>query len=185
MYRLFVGSGLGSVALGAALALRLRCLLFLVVAFLGFAQGGTEDVAEGRTGIGRAILRHGFLLFGDFQRLDRDRHFAGLGIGLGHHGIELLANAEALRPLLGTVARQIGTADKAGEIVIDQFDVEATVFDASHLARDAHALLQLAAWRIGGKRIGRELLDAEADPLFFGVSLQNHGLHVIALLVIL
>src|SRR6476620_7460840 len=131
MYRLFVGSGLGSVALGAALALRLRCLLFLVVAFLGFAQGGTEDVAERCTGIGRAILRHGFLLFGDFQRLDRDRHFAGLGIGLGHHSIEFFADAKALRPLLGTVAGQIGATNETRKVVVNQFNIEPAVFDAN------------------------------------------------------
>jgi hypothetical protein len=52
------------------------------------------------------------LLFGDFQRLDRDRNLAGLSVELGDAGIDLLANGEALGALLGAVTRQIGTADE-------------------------------------------------------------------------
>ena len=44
---------------------------------LRLAQGGAEDVAERRAGVGRAVLRHGFLLLGDFERLDRDRRPCG------------------------------------------------------------------------------------------------------------
>jgi hypothetical protein len=34
-------------------------------------QRGAEDVAQRSARVGRAVLRDGFLLFGDFQRLDR------------------------------------------------------------------------------------------------------------------
>src|SRR4029079_7814731 len=99
--------GLGLVGLGAAFALRLFLDLLVAVFFLGPAQGSAEDVAKRSAGIGGAVLRHGLLLLGDLERLDRDRDLAGLGIDLGHDGIELLANTEAVWALLGAVARQI------------------------------------------------------------------------------
>ena len=44
----------------------------LLVAFLALLDGGLEDVAERGAGIGRAVLRHGLLLLGDLELLDRD-----------------------------------------------------------------------------------------------------------------
>src|SRR3982074_2421630 len=45
-------------------------------------ERGAENVAQRRPRIGGAVLRDGFLLFGDFQRLDRDLHLAGLLVEL-------------------------------------------------------------------------------------------------------
>ena len=39
---------------------------------LGFLQRRAEDVAERSAAVGRAVLRHRLLLFGDLQRLDRE-----------------------------------------------------------------------------------------------------------------
>src|SRR5262249_44392187 len=61
-------------------------------------QAGSKDVAGGAAGIGRAVLRHGLLLLGDFERLDRHGDLARLGINLGHHRVELLADAKAIGP---------------------------------------------------------------------------------------
>ena len=47
---------------------------------------------------------HGFLLFGDFQRLDRETDLAGLAIDRGHARIDLVALGETLRTLVVAVA---------------------------------------------------------------------------------
>src|SRR5512147_3352038 len=91
--------GVGIVALGGALALRLGGRL-LVLLILHLVQRSAKDVAERGAGVGRAILRDGLLLLGDLERLDRHRDLARLGIDLRHHAIELLADAEAIGPLL-------------------------------------------------------------------------------------
>jgi hypothetical protein len=77
-------------------------------------QRRAEDVAERSAGVGRAVLRDGFLLLGDFQRLDRDLHLAGLLVVGDDAGVDLLADGEALGALLVAVARQVGTLDEGG-----------------------------------------------------------------------
>src|ERR1700748_3748493 len=72
----------------------------LLVADAAVLERGAKDVAERRTRIGGAILRDGFLLFGDFQRLDRDLHLAGLLVELDHPRVDLLADGETLRALI-------------------------------------------------------------------------------------
>src|SRR6476646_10358109 len=118
---LFVGLcrivGLG-LAFGPALALGLLRGVFGVL-FLRPAQGGAKDVAERSAGIGRAVLGDGLFLLGDFQCLDRHRNFASLSVDLGHHSVELLPDAEALSSLLGAVAREIGAADAACQVVVE------------------------------------------------------------------
>src|SRR4249920_329173 len=175
---------LGSLALCFALALRLLGNLVAIL-FLRFAQGSAENVAKRSSGIGRAILGDGLFLLGDFERLDRHPDLARLGIDLGHHGIELLADAEAVRPLLGTVAREVGAADEAGQVVVDELDLEPAVLHRDDFAGHPHAFLELGGRRAGGKRIGRELLDAEADALLLGVGFEHHGFDVIPLVVVL
>ena len=81
-------------------------LLAFVLVLLALLERGAENVAERRARIGRAVLGDRFLLFGDFQRLDRDRHLAGLAVELGDAGIELLADLEALGALIAAVARR-------------------------------------------------------------------------------
>jgi hypothetical protein len=41
-------------------------------------------------------MRDGFLLFGDFERLDRDLHLAGLLVELDDPRIDLFADGETL-----------------------------------------------------------------------------------------
>src|SRR4249920_589888 len=168
-----------------SLFLGLRRIFDLGSLALCFALGSAENVAKRSAGIGRAILGDGLFLLGDFERLDRHPDLARLGIDLGHHGIELLADAEAVRPLLGTVAREVGAADEAGQVVVDELDLEPAVLHRDDFAGHPHAFLELGGRRAGGKRIGRELLDAEADALLLVVGFEHHGFDVIPLVVVL
>src|SRR5688572_21595482 len=77
--------------------------LFLVA---GALQRRAQDVAQSRARIRRPILGNRFLLFGDFKLLDRERQPLGLAIVLGDARIDLLADREALGPLVVAVARQ-------------------------------------------------------------------------------
>jgi hypothetical protein len=86
----------------------LRAAVFV----LGLVQRCAQNVAQRCAGVGRAILCDGFLLFGNFQRLDRQADLAVVLVELGDAGIDLLANGEALGPLLGAVTRQVGAADE-------------------------------------------------------------------------
>src|SRR5713226_3189636 len=85
----------------------------LLVAVL---ERGAENIAQRRPRIGGAILRDGFLLFGDFQRLDRDLHLAGLLVELDHPRIDLFADGETLGALIGALTRQFGPLDEGGEV---------------------------------------------------------------------
>src|SRR4029450_419705 len=171
------------VALGA-LALRLRCRLLVVLAFL-LVSGRAEDIAKRRAGLGRAVLRYRLLLLGDLQRLDRNRDLARLGIDLGHDGIELLADAEAIGPLLRTVARQVGSADEGGEVVINELGLKPIVLGGGHFARHPPDLLQFRRRGARGERVGGELFDAEADALLLAIAFEYHRLGHISLLVFL
>src|SRR5262245_18974903 len=71
------------------------------------AQRGAEDVAQRRAGIGGPELGNRLLLLGHFQRLDRNADLARLLVELRHAGIDLLADRETLRALLGPVTGQI------------------------------------------------------------------------------
>src|SRR5580658_1239540 len=97
--------------LGLFLLVRLFLLAFLVLA----AQRGTENVAQGGAGIRRAVLGDRLLLLGDFQRLDRDGDLMGAAVELHDAAVDLLADGEAVGPLLGAVARELGTLDEGGE----------------------------------------------------------------------
>src|SRR5262245_21517223 len=64
--------------------------LVLVTGFVFFAfafERGSENVAQRRPGIRGSILGNRFLLFRDFQRLDRDRDPARAAVELGDAGI--------------------------------------------------------------------------------------------------
>ena len=56
---------------------------------LAVLERGAQDVAERGTRVGRPVSGHGFLLLGDFQRLDGEPDAAGLAVVLGDAGIEL------------------------------------------------------------------------------------------------
>src|ERR1700736_460579 len=79
-------------------------------------ERGAENVAQRRPRIGGAILRDGLLLFGDFQRLDRDLHLASFLVELDHPRIDLFADGETLGALIGALARQFGPLDERSEV---------------------------------------------------------------------
>jgi len=62
------------------------------------------------------ILRDGLLLFGDFQRLDRDLHLAGLLVELDHPRVDLFAHRKTLGALIVAITGQFGPLDEGGEI---------------------------------------------------------------------
>src|SRR5262245_35255259 len=101
-------SGLGFVAGVFALALR-RGLLALVAAFgpafLCLGQGRAKDVPQAGAGVGGAVVGHGLLLLVHLARLDGKRKLSGLGIDRRDLGVDLLADGEAVGPLLAAFAR--------------------------------------------------------------------------------
>src|SRR5260370_29037123 len=125
-------------------------------------ERGAQDVAERRSRIGGAVLRDGFLLFGDFQRLDRHLDLAGLLVELDDAGVDLLADRKAFGALLRTVAREFRALDEGGEVGTGDLDVDAAFLDVDDLASDHRALLDVAGL---GEGIAFELLDAERDAL--------------------
>src|SRR5690606_35017083 len=154
-------------------------LLGLVLALL---DGCFEDVAERSTRVGRAILSHRLLLLGQLELLDRDRDPPARLVDADHRGIDLVADVEALRPLLSTVTRQVRAFDEARHIGADDLDLDAIVLDRDHFAGDRITLL-VAADHI--ERIARKLLDSERDPFLGRVHVEDHGLDHVALFVLL
>src|ERR1700761_9632537 len=148
----------------------------LLVAVL---ERGAQDVAQRRAGIGGAVLRDGFLFLGDFERLDRDLHLAGLLVELDHPRIDLFADGETLGTLIGALARQFGPLDKGGEVGAGDLDLDAAFLDLEHFAGHHRALLDVAGLR---ERIALELLDAERDALLFDIDVEHHGLDHVTLL---
>src|SRR5260370_28364449 len=142
-------------------------------------ERSAENVAERRPRIGGAVLRDGFLLFGDFQRLDRDLHLAGLLVELDHPRIDLFADGETLGALIGALARQFGALDEGGEVGAGDLDLDAALLDLEHFAGHHRALLDVARL---GERIALELLDAERDALLLDIYIEHHGLDHVALL---
>src|ERR1700687_5844074 len=145
----------------------------------GLLERGAEDVAERRARIGGAVLRDGFLLFGDFQRLDRDLHLAGLLVELDHPRIDLFADGETLGALIGTLARQFGPLDEGGEVGAGDLHLDAAFLHFEHFAGHDRALLDVARL---GEGVAFELLDAERDALLFDIDVEHHGFHHVALL---
>src|SRR5882762_117734 len=140
---------------------------------------GTENVAQRRPRIGGTVLRDGLLLFGNFQRLDRDLHLAGLLVELDHPRIDLFADGEALGALIGALTRQFGPLDEGGEFGAGNPDLDATFLHLEHFAGHDRTLLDVARF---GKRIALELLDAERDALLLDIDIEHHGLDHVALL---
>src|SRR5437879_7548886 len=79
-------------------------------------ERGAENITQRRPRIGGAVLRDGLLLFGDFQRLDRDLHLAGLLVELDHARIDLLTDGKAFGALVVAVAGEFGPLDEGGEV---------------------------------------------------------------------
>src|SRR5487761_376847 len=162
---------------GRRSAVRLLVLLVLAV------QRRAEDVAEAGAGIGRAVFRHRLLVLLDLARLDRQRSFAPAAIETGEFGVDLFADGEAVGPLLGAVARQLGLADKALHVASKR-DLDAAVGDGRDRAGHDVAFLDASGFR-GRRRLGLKLLDAERDALFLDVDVEHAHLRHVALLVIL
>src|SRR3982074_3277596 len=142
---------------------------------------GAENVAQRRPRIGGAVLRNGLLLFGDFQRLDRDLHLAGLLVELDHPRIDLFADGETLGALIGALARQFRPLDEGGEVGAGDLNFDAGFLHLEHFAGHDRALLDVARL---GERIAFELLDAEREALLLDIDIEHHGLDHVALLEI-
>src|SRR5262245_18199092 len=149
---------------------------------LGLGQGGTQNIAQGCTGVRRAILRDRRLLLGDLQRLDRHLDLEGALLDLDHLGIDLLADGKTLGPLLGAVAGEIAAADEGADVGTSDLHLDAVVLDLDHLAGDGVALLDAGDLL---HRIAGDLLDAQRDALLLGVDIEHHGFDDVALLVVL
>ncbi len=68
----------------------------------------------------------------------------GAAVELHHAAVDLLADGEAFRPLLGAVARELRALDEGRELGADDLDVDTAFLDLSDLAGDDRAFLQLA-----------------------------------------
>src|SRR3984893_2310719 len=148
----------------------------LVVALL---ERGAENVAQRRPRIGGAVLRDGLLLFGDFERLDRDLHLARLLVELDHPRIDLFADGETLGALIGALAREFRPLDEGREVGAGDLHLDAGFLHLEHFAGHDGALLDVARL---GERIALELLDAERDALLLDIDVEHHGLDHVALL---
>src|SRR5215471_2613217 len=142
---------------------------------------GAEDVAERRPRIGGAVLCDGFLLLGDFERLDRHLDLAGLLVELDDAGIDLLADGEAFGALVVAVTGELGALDEGGEVGTGDLHLDTALLHFEHFAGHDRALLDIARL---GEGVAFELLDAERDTLLLDVHIEHHGLHHVALLVV-
>src|SRR6266702_3999332 len=142
-------------------------------------ERGAEDVAQRRPRIGGAVLRDGCLLFGNFQRLDRDLHLAGLLVELDHAGIDLLTDGEPFGALIVAVTGKLGALDEGGEVGARDLHLDAGFLHFEHFAGPDRALLAVARFCEG---VAFELLDAERDALLFDIDVEHHGLDHVALL---
>src|SRR3981189_396150 len=142
-------------------------------------ERGAENVAQRRAGIGGAVLRDGFLLFGDFQRLDRDLALSGLLVELDHPRIDLFAARETLGALIVAITGEFRPLDEGVEVGAGDLDLDAAFLDLEYFAGHDRALLDVARL---GERIALELLDAERDALLLDIDIEHHGLDHVALL---
>src|SRR5262249_43199805 len=94
----------------------------------------------------------------------------------------LLADREALGPLLGAVAGKLRALDEGGEIGADDLHVDAALLHLGHFAGDDRALLEVAGGARLGERIAFELLDAARDALLLHVDIEHLGADPVALL---
>ena len=108
--------------------------------------------------------------------------FAPPDIHAKHRGIDLVANIEAFRTLFGTFTRKIRALDEGRQIAVGKFDLDAVFLNGDDFAGDLIALL-VTGHLVG--RVAAELLDAERDALLLAVDVEHHGLHRVALLVVL
>src|SRR5262249_15756882 len=128
------------------------------------------------------VLGDRLLLLSHLQRLDGNADLVGFAVELCDAGIHFLADREALRPLLATLAREIGTLDESDEIGADDLNVDPGLFHLRNFAGDDRPVLEVNRrfhW------IASELFDTERYALFFDVNIENLRLDDVALLVLL
>src|SRR5262249_13469120 len=102
-------------------------------------------------------------------------------VELDHAGIDLLADGEAFGALVVAVTRELGALDEGGEVGTGDLHLDTALLHFEHFAGHDRALLDIARL---GERVAFELLDAERDALLFDVHIEHHGLHHVALLVV-
>src|SRR5262249_17353194 len=176
--------------------------IVLVALFTSFAlalERRAQKLSQGRAGTRRAILSDRFLLLGDFQRFDRNRHAARAAVEMGDASIDLFADGETVRTLLRAIARELRTLDEGGEFGASDLDLDAPpfhlrAFPPAHpallprgdFAGDHRALLQIACCGLGrGSSALRKLLDTERDALFLDIDIEHLRFDLVALLIFL
>ena len=135
----------------------LRLLFFFLVFLLTLAlERGAQNIAERRARIRRSVLRDRLLLLGDFERLDGDGDLLRAAIELDYAGIDFLANREAIRTLLRTIARQFRTLDKGRKFGADDLHVDPAFLYLGHLAGHDRTFFEFArSLGVGSRSTGR------------------------------
>src|ERR1700674_5802223 len=151
------GTKKAPVETGARLLETRKARSLLVGALL---ERGAENIAQRRPRIGGAVLRDGLLLLGDFQRLDRDLHLAGLLVELDHPRIDLFAHRKTLGALVVAIARKFGSLDEGGKVRTGDLHLDPRFLHLEHFAGHHRALLDVAGFC---EWIALELLDAKRD----------------------
>src|SRR5581483_3460553 len=99
----------------------------------------------------------------------------------GNHGVELLADLEALRALLVAVAAKVAALDEAGRSILADLHVKACILDGTDRNGNRLALLDTGRGSAAGSgalaAAALELLHAGADALLFDVDVEDLGLH--------
>src|SRR6266403_2154145 len=157
-------------------AARQRSRSILLVGLLGPLEGGAQDVAQRGARIGGAVLGDRLLLLGHLEGLDGDLDLVGAAIELGHAGVDLLADREAFRALLGAVAGQIGEVDHAVDVAVEP-EKEAELGLVLDLALDDGAGRILLDEDLPG--IAHGLLEAERDAALDRIDLEDLHLHLL------
>ncbi len=148
--------------------------------FLFTADRSTKNIAQAGAGIGRAIFLNRLFLFFNLKRLDGKRNTPSATVDLHQLGVELIADGEAVGALLVAITRQIGTPNKARQVVQD-FHFDALIAHCRHRAGN-----RLATFAMGNlEGIVVELLDTEADTLFLDIDGKHLDLGLVALVVAL
>jgi len=102
---------------------------------------------------------------------DRQTQLAGLAVDVCHTNVDLVANAETLWALLGTVAGQVGTTDEGCHAFVGHF--HAAIFDLGHFNSDDRATLYAA--NSVCERITVQRFDGQRNTLFLDVDFSNLG----------
>src|SRR5690606_33351098 len=100
------------------------------------------------------------------------------------HGVDLLADLEAVRTLFVAVAAEVRALDEGGGAVLADLHLDAAVADLDDRRGDRLALLHLAGAHRRADTAAAQLLDAERDALLLHVDVEHHGLDALALVIL-